>query len=535
MKKILGLTTLLLCLLGTQTALADFTLSEPSNDLEVSVNCADMGNAGVSVSVFGDGASEVEPAFVYQTKGTADGAYLVDMQLSSNASGIYTVSVFDIAKKSYTQQTFFLSDSDTYRTKIGELNLLKDADAAVISEYIEQNKNELEFANPLYEAVNKTETARLLGERLKKGLFSEDDREGNRAIYKNLLAINGLWEKKLSGLDELALYAQLMREGGLKTWYDGIKSTAVKNEIFTMLNGKKFASIEAFENALIEAFVLKKVRYNDGWGEAKNIITQFEKQMNITASKYSDTAFSAVSGNSYDDYSELIAALDKKNGSAPAIKQPNKGSGGGGGGSSVPSVSIPAGMVQNQTVKPIEKAVFSDLEGVSWAVSHIEKLYHKNIVSGAGDGTFLPDKAVTREEFVKMIVVAFDMYNESAQAEFTDVPLDAWYYRYVASAVENGLVSGIGENLFGSGNRITRQDMAVIAYRAAIAAGKKLNTNAEEITFADASDISDYAKESVSVLSKNGIINGISGSFCPMEISTRAQAAVIISQLYDLE
>jgi len=99
MKKILGLTTLLLCLLGTQTALADFTLSEPSNDLEVSVNCADMGNAGVSVSVFGDGASEVEPAFVYQTKGTADGAYLVDMQLSSNASGNYTVSVFDIEKK----------------------------------------------------------------------------------------------------------------------------------------------------------------------------------------------------------------------------------------------------------------------------------------------------------------------------------------------------------------------------------------------------------------------------------------------------
>jgi len=532
MKKILGLTTLLLCLLGTQTALADFTLSEPSNDLEVSVNCADMGNAGVSVSVFGDGASEVEPAFVYQTKGTADGAYLVDMQLSSNASGIYTVSVFDIAKKSYTQQTFFLSDSDTYRTKIGELNLLKDADAAVISEYIEQNKNELEFANPLYEAVNKTETARLLGEQLKKGLFSEDDREGNRAIYKNLLAINGLWEKKLSGLDELALYAQLMREGGLKTWYDGIKSTAVKNEIFTMLNGKKLADITALENALIEAFVLKKVRYNDGWGEAKNIIAQFEQKVGITASDYSDTAFSAVSGNNYASYTELIAALNKKNGSAPAVKQPSKGSGGGGGGG-VPSVAIPAGKVPVQTVTPIQQSVFTDLENVLWASEHIEKLYNLNIISGNGDGSFLPNNNVTREEFVKMIVVAFGMYNEMAETDFSDVSKDAWYYCYVASAVENGLVSGVGENLFGTGTKISRQDMAVIAYRAAQKAGKVF-TAGEEIVFADGETISEYAKDGVSTLSKSGIINGMDGNFCPFENSTRAQAAVVISKLCDL-
>lgn len=192
-------------------------------------------------------------------------------------------------------------------------------------------------------------------------------------------------------------------------------------------------------------------------------------------------------------------------------------------------------VIPNAPITPVVKEIFSDLGGVEWAKEHIEKLYKKSVVSGDGEGKYLPDNTVTREEFVKMMVLAFDMYSETAKAEFIDVPEDAWYYKYVASAVEKGLITGMGDNLFGTGLQISRQDMAVIAHRAAEAAGKNLTNNEQAIDFADVDVIDDYAAESVKLLSNNGIINGIEGNFRPQDNSTRAQAAVVISRLCDLK
>ena len=54
-----------------------------------------------------------------------------------------------------------------------------------------------------------------------------------------------------------------------------------------------------------------------------------------------------------------------------------------------------------------EKGSFSDVSGEHWAKEAVEALADKGIISGFGDGSFKPDNNVTREEFVKMAVVAF--------------------------------------------------------------------------------------------------------------------------------
>mgnify|MGYP004506992165 CR=1 FL=1 len=167
---------------------------------------------------------------------------------------------------------------------------------------------------------------------------------------------------------------------------------------------------------------------------------------------------------------------------------------------------------------------FIDLSGFSWAEKAIKSLYRKNIVSGVGDNKFDPYGKITREAFVKMIVSAKNKHNSSAKSTYSDVENGAWYESYVASANDENIISGIGDNLFGVGFEIKRQDAAVI-----IAKCLEIADTDSNYKFNDDAEIADYAKQAVYNLYNAKIISGTdNGLFDPNGSLTRAQAAVMI-------
>ena len=195
-------------------------------------------------------------------------------------------------------------------------------------------------------------------------------------------------------------------------------------------------------------------------------------------------------------------------------------SGGGGGGGSYMISNRPAVSESSDT------SVFNDLANVLWAKEAILVLHARGIISGYGNGLFAPDNNIKREEFIKLVVNAYYNNKEAGEVNFADVADDAWYYNSVGIAVNQGIISGIDENNFGSGMNITRQDMAVILYRVA---GGKFTVKDTENKFADDGKISDYAKEAVYALRDSGIINGVSDSqFAPDKNATRAETAVML-------
>ena len=176
---------------------------------------------------------------------------------------------------------------------------------------------------------------------------------------------------------------------------------------------------------------------------------------------------------------------------------------------------------------------YSDIQS-SWAKEYIEILSAKQIVSGINDELFQPDRNVTRAEFAKMIVEAFGFAdtNSGAKASFIDVSNEAWYYNYVAIAQSLGIVKGLPGNRFDPEGKINRQDMAVMAHRAANIAGIELAKVKEYKEFNDSSQISDFAKEAVKEMQMAGILEGDgSGVFKPLNNATRAEAAKIIYML----
>lgn len=193
------------------------------------------------------------------------------------------------------------------------------------------------------------------------------------------------------------------------------------------------------------------------------------------------------------------------------------GGGGGGGGIAVTPV-VPAA----DTV-----VYFTDLASSSWAEEAVNALADKGIVSISDDNMFYPERVLTREEFVKLIVMALGIYDSSAVCGFSDVDASSWYAPYVASANNAGIVAGKGDGTFGSGESITREDMAVMLVRAA-----GFSHAESGAVFADDAQIADYARSAVYTLRAMGIINGVSDTeFSPKGVATRAMAAKVIYEM----
>jgi Arabinogalactan endo-1,4-beta-galactosidase len=177
---------------------------------------------------------------------------------------------------------------------------------------------------------------------------------------------------------------------------------------------------------------------------------------------------------------------------------------------------------------------FSDLAGVSWAVDAIQALAARNVIKGYEDGSFKPVAAVTRAEFITMLTNALDLVDTTAISHFSDVTAGAWYSSSIASAQKLGIIKGKLNNSFGVNDMITRQEMAVMAYRVLEHLELKLIDGTGTIPFADQTQIAGYAKEAVATLKQWGLISGFgSNLFGPNLSTTRAEAAMLINNLLE--
>lgn len=180
------------------------------------------------------------------------------------------------------------------------------------------------------------------------------------------------------------------------------------------------------------------------------------------------------------------------------------------------------------TTTPAESAKkeFGDLATVPWAKTAISELVKQGIVNGKTEEEFEPNSLITREEFTKLVALAFKLTASNAALPFTDVSAEDWFFGYLQQAYAEGLINGRTENSFGTGENITRQELAVILTRAI---EKYTELSRGSSNFSDWDTIADYAWEGVEKLVHAGIITGMEdGSFAPESYATRAQAVVMI-------
>ena len=202
------------------------------------------------------------------------------------------------------------------------------------------------------------------------------------------------------------------------------------------------------------------------------------------------------------------------------------------------TVAVEDNYVPEEVTKPVEKpepkVEFSDLESVPWAEKSIKALQELGVIAGEGDGTFAPNRPVSREEFLKLAMVAAEIpLDAESTVTFGDVDAETWYRPFVAAAFEKGIVNGISETEFGIGQQITRADMTVILERILKASNFELKPLSTASVFDDWMQIPIYARDSVAALCSAKLIQGVGNNcFAPMDSATRAEAAVAIYRIY---
>lgn len=181
---------------------------------------------------------------------------------------------------------------------------------------------------------------------------------------------------------------------------------------------------------------------------------------------------------------------------------------------------------------------FKDLAAVPWAEESILSLAAREIVQGTGAGAFQPEQQVSRAQFVQMLVNAFALGSgEPVVSTFKDVKQGAWYSGALGTAQALGIISGKPDGSFGVHDSITRQEMAVMVHRLLTAERIALPTGTGSLqAFKDEQLISGYAAASVKALQASGLLQGSSnGRFGPKDLTTRAQAAVLVERLLELQ
>ena len=113
----------------------------------------------------------------------------------------------------------------------------------------------------------------------------------------------------------------------------------------------------------------------------------------------------------------------------------------------------------------VSQSQFKDVSLNAWYGKAVTALASAGVLSGYNDGTFLPEKTITRAEFVTALSRCFTL--SEGTAEFSDVPETHWAYKYIAFASTAGWVNGVGDGRF-QPERVIKRCEAVTAVNIAL-------------------------------------------------------------------
>ncbi|HQK53477.1 MAG TPA: S-layer homology domain-containing protein [Sedimentibacter sp.] len=190
---------------------------------------------------------------------------------------------------------------------------------------------------------------------------------------------------------------------------------------------------------------------------------------------------------------------------------------------------------ETEETEETEEVTFTDItEEYKFAEAAIYDLAKRGIIDGMGGGLYAPGNEFTREQFCKIIVVALEYELKEYEGAFSDIDDDRWSAPYVQAAVDSGLFVGYPDGTFLPEKVITRQEMALVAARAAVAKGLVEQAKVDKFVmeksdYIDKEDVADWAGNAVAWLEAQDVFAGIAvEKFEPARNVNRAEAALVV-------
>ena len=175
---------------------------------------------------------------------------------------------------------------------------------------------------------------------------------------------------------------------------------------------------------------------------------------------------------------------------------------------------------------------FVDVEPDNWFAEAVDFVSGHELFIGVSDTEFGPRLTMTRAMLVTVLYRLEDKPDVAGKLMFTDVEAGTWYTEAVEWAAKNGIVNGVGDNLYAPNADVTREQIATMLYRYAQYLGRDVSGRASLDKFHDGDQVSDWAKEAMQWAVKLGIFQGDdTGALNPKNNATRAEVATLMQRI----
>ena len=525
--------------IGTQSALAK-TVQVSDYELITSTQTeSKQEGSRVSVDIYADGfgADDLTSGdfennlnkLVYHDQITigANGEIVLNFKMN-RPSGNYTI-IFGGEDKPQNE-TFYFANKEDYQRAVNSIISAKSE--TEVQNLIESNLELLGFKSELFEKSDLNRICSYMYKELPNQNLKPND-DGNReklnAMWKKAVVSDGIIRGEITDITEYAseIGADKLNVSAFFEKSFIKDSSAFKTEMTGKIKSDMPQSLKEFDESVTEQLVLTAAHLPDGAQNLKDVLDAFGERFGIESCSLG--VCQKIMGVYYKDMSALKAAIENAGNTGGSSESGgSKGGSGGFGGGGIGKTTTDTPTVENP--KPVDEitSAFDDIADVEWAREAINYLAAKGIVGGKAEKTFAPNDYITREEFVKILVLAFEITGDGAELDFSDVSKDDWFCPYLSKAVANGVVSGYDNGKFGTGDCITRQDICVMIQRI-MQKSDIASDDSESDLFGDFDDISEYAREPVNTMSRFGIVSGNENKmFLPHDFATRAETAKMV-------
>ena len=181
-------------------------------------------------------------------------------------------------------------------------------------------------------------------------------------------------------------------------------------------------------------------------------------------------------------------------------------------------------------------ASFTDMKEGDAHYASVQYAVRNRLMTGATETTFDPNGGMTRANVAVALWQAAGAPAAKSAAAFSDMKADADYAGAVAWAAENNLVKGYKDGTFAPDRTITREQLATILYRyEQLQGGGFKGAWMFLLDFTDRDAISPSSYEGVAWCVMHNILKGQNGVLSPKTQVTRAQAATMLMRYLTLD
>ena len=506
---------------------ADVKVYDECISVSGTIKAANSGEK-VTVSVLPQGESwdgitqtgEIQKRVEYYGETELDGNNGYTTLFALKKAGRYCVYIGAESSQTPDKADFVYMSTSAYK------GFVENTDKDSLAAYIKANKESLGIEDSLIQSNEEIKTiADILFDELKLPIeTSEVDGDQKSELLESIekaVALVGVNNGKITDMKSfLALYKLSEKE-------EKFYNSEFSDEVLKGISNKNIKTFAELDNAVRDSIILTSVNHGS---ETKigQVLSGYSKIFtNTNKSGLNAAVAKAAPFKTVDELKNFVSNYKDGSNNGGGSGNSSGSSGGSSGGGLMPGTLNPNPSKDDNTdIKPTY--VFDDISELDWAVDAITQLYYKGVINGKSEKLFAPNDTVTREEFAKMISLAFEMKLVDNEFPFEDITSDDWSFPYVKTAYLAGVTNGIEDKVFGKGTNISRQDLCTMVYRA-VNSGDYTLPSGNNVVLNDGDEISDYAKDAVLALTGAGIVSGDeNANFNPSMPATRAEAAKII-------